>query len=307
MVDRGQRNETTNSLLLFATGAYGQSLYRYENILLNQNGQPITGASVYVCTGQVTPNYLIMPPCPLANIFSDVGGTQPTNTNPLGNYAFTIAPGLYTVVFIGPSLKSSHIITIPSFVDTFVTSKINSIRIVDGVLFTTIQAAITDIGSNPGIVLVPPGYIGPYPATYPTGIVIEYLNTPGGSASVPTSTSLGFGGQKQIFSSGGTEFPTYANPDTLAPFKIWRRMYTNNTLRRYVDNACAIDASIIADDAHDAPHTLAGSAVFNDLWGCTMSIIRYDPVTTSSANGLSIIVSDGTGTSLVPKKRNDSL
>ena len=150
--------------LLLASGAYGQSLYHYENILLNQNGTPITGANIYVCTGNVVPNFTATPPCPTATIYNDVAGaspiTQPTNTSPLGNYAFYLPGGLlYTVVFTGTGLSGYDTITPPLFPGNIL-SNINNIVLVDGVTYPHTNAGIQSaVNATPdgGTVFLPPG------------------------------------------------------------------------------------------------------------------------------------------------------
>jgi hypothetical protein len=107
-------------LLLFCCPvAFGQSLYKYENILLNQGGTPIVGANVWVCAGNVVPNFLATPPCALATVYSDANGTipitQPMTTTPLGNYSFFLPSALATVVFTGQGVASSDLITPPAF------------------------------------------------------------------------------------------------------------------------------------------------------------------------------------------------
>jgi hypothetical protein len=109
--------------LLLATGAYGQSLFRYENILINQSGMRMAGANIYVCAGNVTPNFSNSPPCTLQTVYSDLAGTQvigqpivSTNgsSTQLGSFAFTVTAGVtVTLAINGAGVQGSDVVTIP--------------------------------------------------------------------------------------------------------------------------------------------------------------------------------------------------
>jgi hypothetical protein len=109
--------------LLLATGAYGQSLFRYENIVINQSGVPIAGANIYVCAGNVTPNFSNSPPCTLQTVYSDLAGTQvigqpivSTNgsSTQFSNFAFTVTAGvMVTLAINGAGVQGSDVVTIP--------------------------------------------------------------------------------------------------------------------------------------------------------------------------------------------------
>jgi hypothetical protein len=98
--------------LCLASAAQAQGV-RYDNILLNAQGTPISGASVAVCT--VAADTGTKPCAPLAPIYSDRGLTVP-QANPflttgIGNYGFFAAPGTYLVQIYGGSL-TTHVYTV---------------------------------------------------------------------------------------------------------------------------------------------------------------------------------------------------
>jgi hypothetical protein len=109
--------------LLLATGAYGQSLFRYENILINRSGMPMAGANIYVCAGNVTPNFSNSPPCTLQTVYSDLAGTQVIgqpivsttgSSTQLGSFAFTVTSGVtVTLAINGAGVQGSDVVTIP--------------------------------------------------------------------------------------------------------------------------------------------------------------------------------------------------
>lgn len=88
-----------------------------ENVVWNQNGFPVSGASITVCAGQYTGT----PPCTSpATIYSDLALTQPIpnpiTTGSLGDYRFVVAAGVYTVSITasGAGLTpTNHIIVVP--------------------------------------------------------------------------------------------------------------------------------------------------------------------------------------------------
>lgn len=80
------------------------SAFRFDGIVINAVGQAIPGAQVYVCTQPATTN--VIPPSPLASLFSDSAGTVPL-TNPVtvdgnGNFSFYAASAFYTLVYFDP-------------------------------------------------------------------------------------------------------------------------------------------------------------------------------------------------------------
>jgi hypothetical protein len=85
------------------SGAQGS---RKDDIALGQQGRPVAGATVTVCTAAATGT-----PCaPLATIYTDATLTVPV-PNPflsdgLGNYHFYAAPGRYTVQISGAGITT---------------------------------------------------------------------------------------------------------------------------------------------------------------------------------------------------------
>jgi hypothetical protein len=123
-------------LVVFVPVGSGQGS-RKDDIVLNRFGQPVSGASVTVCTSGATGT-----PCsPLASIFSDVALSQPL-ANPLtsdgqGNYHFYAAPGRYMIQFSGAGVSTTTIPdvllpadpTAPSYQSLTVTQNINALNL----------------------------------------------------------------------------------------------------------------------------------------------------------------------------------
>jgi hypothetical protein len=97
--------------LALASVAHAQGV-RYDNILLNTQGTPVSGASVAACT--ISADTGTKPCAPLAQIYSDRALTVPL-ANPfltaMGNYGFYAAPGTYLVQIYGGSL-TTHVYTV---------------------------------------------------------------------------------------------------------------------------------------------------------------------------------------------------
>src|ERR1700741_2324824 len=140
-------------LLLFtAAGAYGQN-FRYENLLINQNGAPVVGANVWVCAGQVTPNFSNNPPCTLATIYSDLAGTQQISqsivssvgtSTQTGSFAFVVATGTYTLAINGAGLQASDLITVPNVTGTTMATNLAG----PGTISGTFGGNYTTTGNN---------------------------------------------------------------------------------------------------------------------------------------------------------------
>lgn len=77
-------------------------------MVLGENGKPVSGATVVVCTQPA--NVTVTPCTPLANLYTDTTLTTPSanplTTDGLGNYHFYAAPGMYTVQVYGPSVNT---------------------------------------------------------------------------------------------------------------------------------------------------------------------------------------------------------
>ncbi len=83
---------------------------RKDDVVFNSRGQPLSGATIRVCTSAATTTS----PCtPTALIYSDVGLTQalanPTTSDGLGNYTFYAAPGRYVIEISGPSITTHQV------------------------------------------------------------------------------------------------------------------------------------------------------------------------------------------------------
>ena len=125
------------ALLLVLPGVLHAQGSRKDDIVLNRFGQPVSGASITVCTAGATGT-----PCsPLAGIFSDVALTEPLS-NPLtsdgqGNYHFYAAPGRYMIQISGAGTSTTTIPdvilaadpTSPSFQSLSVTQNINALNL----------------------------------------------------------------------------------------------------------------------------------------------------------------------------------
>lgn len=103
-------------LLGYAALASGQ--VARQGVVLSGSGRPVAGASIWVCTGNVTVTLTATPPCtPAQNIYTDYAQThlvtQPLLTDGLGNYLYYIAAGTYTEVVTGPNtLGYSAVLTL---------------------------------------------------------------------------------------------------------------------------------------------------------------------------------------------------
>ena len=80
------------------------SAYRYDGLVINAVGSAIPDVEIYVCNQPATTN--VIPPSPLASLFTDSTGTTPA-TNPVtsdgnGNFNFYAASGTYTVLYFDP-------------------------------------------------------------------------------------------------------------------------------------------------------------------------------------------------------------
>jgi hypothetical protein len=76
------------------------NVFRTDGWVKTVQGPAVPGAQVYVCLQPA--NSTILPPTPLANIFSDVNGlvplSQPIITDGFGHYDFYAAAGIYTII-----------------------------------------------------------------------------------------------------------------------------------------------------------------------------------------------------------------
>lgn len=82
---------------------------RRDDWVTDAMGNALSGASVYVCSQPATTN--IIPPSPLAQLYSDPNGafpiTQPVLTDGYGHAAYYVSPGTYTVVYYSPQISET--------------------------------------------------------------------------------------------------------------------------------------------------------------------------------------------------------
>ena len=83
------------------------SVFRKDGSINSAQGPALQGVIVYVCTQPAVTN--VIPPSPLASIFSDSAGlvpinqvTAPLQSDGLGNWFFYAATGVYTIVLFDP-------------------------------------------------------------------------------------------------------------------------------------------------------------------------------------------------------------
>lgn len=97
------------ALLLFPSLTMAQYV-RYDGIAIGDRGTPVGGASVAVCTQPASTG--TQPCSPLASLFSTTSGTtlaNPVTADPLGNFHFYAAPGLYTIQIYSPQIQTPSV------------------------------------------------------------------------------------------------------------------------------------------------------------------------------------------------------
>lgn len=158
----------------------------------------------------------------LSTIYSDDAGTplaNPFTADSTGHWFFYANNGNYDAVRSGAGFSSpSTIAGLPAVAPAQVLPYMN---VVDGIKFTTIQAAINDLGSNSGTVYVPGGYAGPDPSTIPNGVTIWDARNQGRLIirNNPTSQAAGVPGGLGVIVGP----PTYstANPAASGPVGLY--------------------------------------------------------------------------------------
>jgi hypothetical protein len=142
---------------------------RYDGFILGNRG-PLGGQSVAVCA---QPAVTTTQPCsPLASLYQSSAGTalpNPTASDSYGNFHFYVSPGVYTVQIYGPQVYTPYVLADQIIGTT--TGTFSSFFIVDGLTYTTIQAAITAAGTS-GTVFIPDSYTGTDTYTNPNNIVV---------------------------------------------------------------------------------------------------------------------------------------
>jgi hypothetical protein len=172
------------------------SAYRFDGIVINAVGEAIPGAEVYVCTQPATTN--VIPPSPLASLFTDSTGTTPL-ANPVtvdgnGNYFFYAATGLYSLVYFDPFNRIPTQIYPDQTVATMGAGTVTSIALTAPAIFSVAGSPITTSGTlaltlaNQNANLV---WAGPAsgPAAAPTFRALVTADLPAGVGSV-TSVAL---------------------------------------------------------------------------------------------------------------------
>jgi len=99
---------------LAAGTARGQGS-RHDGIALGEQGKPVAGATIVVCTQPA--NVTVAPCTPLASLYTDTTlstpAPNPLTSDGLGNYHFYAAPGMYTVQIYGAGI---HTYTTPDVI-----------------------------------------------------------------------------------------------------------------------------------------------------------------------------------------------
>lgn len=81
------------------------TFFRFQGTVRNAEGPAVPGVEIYVCTQPITSAAGVIPPTPLATIYSDSIGTplaNPVVVDGNGNFFFYAATGLYSFVFFDP-------------------------------------------------------------------------------------------------------------------------------------------------------------------------------------------------------------
>jgi hypothetical protein len=172
------------------------SAFRFDGIVINAVGEAIPGAEVYVCTQPATTN--IIPPSPLASLFTDSTGTTPL-ANPVtvdgnGNFFWYAATGIYTVVVFDPFNRIPTLIFPDQEVVTPGAGTVTSIALTMPLEFSVAGSPVTTAGTlavtkaNQNANLV---YAGPVSggAAAPTFRAMVTADLPAGVGSV-TSVAL---------------------------------------------------------------------------------------------------------------------
>ena len=96
-------------LMLLGYAALASGQVARQGTVLSGSGRPVAGASIWVCTGNVTVTLTANPPCtPAQNIYTDYAQThlvtQPLLTDGLGNYLYYTQSGTVTEAVTGSGI-----------------------------------------------------------------------------------------------------------------------------------------------------------------------------------------------------------
>jgi hypothetical protein len=237
----------------FAMAAFGQAASRYDGVVIDQNGKPVVGANVRVCTTPATGQ-----PCtPLANVYTNSGMTfpaqNPLTTDFLGNFYFYIPSGIYELEFSGPGIITKQVpdvtITVPQTVtnpvftsltaNTADIGTLNGFVYVDGTINTTIAGAISTLPSTGGTVIIPCGtYTLSSTLVIPSNVILEGCGigstTSGGTRLVAASGTV----TPLIQIQGST--PTARSGDIFLRDMTIQGVYTASQICMQIDHATYI-------------------------------------------------------------------
>ena len=88
------------------------NLFRRDEVVLTDQGEPISGVSIYVC-GQPA-NTGSIPPSPLVQLYSDPAGatllTKPPQTDSAGRASYYTLPGAYSIVYYSTQIAGLTVV-----------------------------------------------------------------------------------------------------------------------------------------------------------------------------------------------------
>jgi len=238
---------------VFAMTAFGQAASRYDGVLIDQNGKPVVGMNVRVCTTPATGQ-----PCtPLANVYTNSGLTfpaqNPLTTDFLGNFYFYVTSGIYELEFSGPGIITKQVpdvtITVPQNnsnpVFTSVTATtatigtINGFVYVDGTINTTIAGAIAALPSTGGTVIIPCGtYTLSTTLVIPSQVILQGCGT-GSTTSGGTRLIAASGSVSPVVQVQGTSSTSRSGDIFLRDLSIVG-VYTASQVCMQIDHATYI-------------------------------------------------------------------
>lgn len=182
------------------------TFFRYDTWVKSAQGPAIPGSQIYVCT---QPSNLVIPPTPLALIYSDPNGlvpiTQPLLTDGLGHADFYALPGFYTLIVAYNGVLQQ------SYPDQCLGNGSNSIILKTNGTTNTTQSTLNLVaGTSIGLSSDASGDVTisstgtPLPAAQ-TGDTIRY-NVNGDSAWDPVNASVQTGMIYAFYTNTNTQF-----------------------------------------------------------------------------------------------------
>jgi hypothetical protein len=245
------------ALLLLLPSATLAQYYRYDGFVLSNKG-PLGGQSIAVCS---QPAITLTQPCsPLVSLYQSSSGValpNPTTSDSYGNFHFYVAPGTYTIQVYGPQVYTPYVLT-----DQLIAglqsgpAVISGACILDGVVNTTLSAAIACATTRGGKVWVPPSasnYTITSTVTVPSGIDLECLGSTGQTnfAFGPCSFSVSAGVPALLVSGSDTKIEGLhlisadvgANTDDCMKITGFHARILNNTCEHFGRDGFRIDSS----------------------------------------------------------------